>query len=368
MDGPADRDRPTGRYSVAFPKRAWYPACASGDLGRSKPLAITLMDAPVVLFRDGAGRPQALVDRCPHRNVPLSLGRVAADGTLECGYHGWRFDGCGACTAVPGLLAEPAANREVDAFAVTEADGFVWIWPDRSSAPTGAPFALPALATDVRSGEVVFSYDLDCTMHAAIENALDVPHTAFLHRGIFRGGSAATKELTAVRRDLPGGVEVQYLGEPIGMGPIQLGARTGRTFDHWDRFFLPCVAQVEYRIDGWLRVTNSILHLPISPRRTRAWFVVRFWSRLPAATVKPIVLARGKRILEQDAQMLAAQTANVERFGGERYTSTDLDVLGNAIWRLLRRAEREEQAEAAGAAAGPGDEPELPPQSVTFRA
>ena len=34
--------------------------------------------------------------------------------------------------------------------------------------------------------------------------------------------------------------------------------------------------------------------------------------------------------------MLGEQTANIRRFGGERYTSTELDLLGNAIWRLLR--------------------------------
>ena len=41
--------------------------------------------------RDSAGRPSALVDRCPHRNLALSLGTVHPDGNLECAYHGWRF-------------------------------------------------------------------------------------------------------------------------------------------------------------------------------------------------------------------------------------------------------------------------------------
>ena len=62
---------------VTFPQQWWYPACMAHDLGRS-PQAITLMDIPLVLFRDGAGAAHALLDRCPHRNVPLSLGRVHA--------------------------------------------------------------------------------------------------------------------------------------------------------------------------------------------------------------------------------------------------------------------------------------------------
>ena len=33
----------------------------------------------------------ALADRCPHRGVPLSLGREEFPGTLTCAYHGWTY-------------------------------------------------------------------------------------------------------------------------------------------------------------------------------------------------------------------------------------------------------------------------------------
>ena len=36
-----------------------------------------------------------------HRLAPLSEGRIEADGTLQCAYHGWRFNSEGACTSVP---------------------------------------------------------------------------------------------------------------------------------------------------------------------------------------------------------------------------------------------------------------------------
>jgi nitrite reductase/ring-hydroxylating ferredoxin subunit len=298
------------------------------------------MDTPLVVFRDGTGRARALLDRCPHRNLPLSLGRVADDGCLECCYHGWRFDATGTCVAVPGLLEGPdaaAPNRSVTTHAACEQDGFVWVWGEPGAEPVREPFPFQPFE-GAGSGQVVFRYDLESTMHAALENALDVPHTAFLHRGIFRG--AAPREITAVRNELSDGVEVQYLGEPVGMGRIQLGRSRDLTFDHWDRFFLPCVAEIEYRVEGWARVTNTIVHLPLSPFRTRAWFVVRFWSRLPAAVVKPILLARGRQILRQDAFALRHQTRQAQQFGGERYTSTALDLLGTPIWRLLRQAER----------------------------
>jgi phenylpropionate dioxygenase-like ring-hydroxylating dioxygenase large terminal subunit len=346
---PSSAGDATARFSVAFPRRHWYPACESGDLG-SAPLAVELMEQPVVLYRDRAGQAHALVDRCPHRNAPLSLGRVDDRGHLQCGYHGWCFDGAGACTAVPGLEGEPgAANRSVATHAVAESDGFVWIWGEPGSTPSGSPLALPKLQdTDDRRrvGRTVFVCDLESTMHAAIENALDVPHTAFLHGGIFRG-RAEPREITAVRRELPNGVEVEYQGEPIGFGPLTLSSRqTDRTFEHFDRFLLPSIAQIEYAVPGWLRIVNTILHLPMGPFRTRAWFVLDFSSPLPPRAAAAVIRARGRAVLRQDADMLAAQTATIRRFGGERYSSTDLDLLGRAIWRLLRQAERAESDDA----------------------
>lgn len=361
-----------GRHSVAFPRSWWYPACRSSELA-ARPLAVSLMDRPLVVFRGRDGAPTALLDRCPHRNYPLSLGRVTGGGALECGYHGWCFDGAGDCVAVPGLLdgtAAPAATRRVPAHAAVEQDGIVWVWGRPEEAPTRSPFRLPVVEGP-GAAEVVFRYDLDATMHAAVENALDVPHTAFAHRGLFRGG--APRRITAARRPVDDGLEVAYLGEPVGMGPVRLGG-SGRTFDHWDRFFLPSIAQVEYAVDGWFRIVNTILHLPLSAWRTRAWFVVRFWSRLPAAVVRPVVAVRGRRILLQDAEVLAAQSERIRGLGGERFTSTELDLVGNAVWHLLRRAERAEQAEQAEQADGDdiagdgGPDAEPVERTVTFEA
>ena len=55
----------------------------------------------------------AAPDRCPHREAPLSLGRLL-DGDLECAYHGWRFGRGGRCVLVPsaadGVPLPPKAH------------------------------------------------------------------------------------------------------------------------------------------------------------------------------------------------------------------------------------------------------------------
>lgn len=71
--------------------------------------------------------------------------------------------------------------------------------------------------------------------------------------------------------------------------------------------------------------------------------MVRFTSPVPAPLVRLTVRQQGRRILRQDANALARQTERVRELGGEHYASTELDLLGTAIWRLLRRAEQAEQ-------------------------
>src|SRR5690606_16518469 len=141
---------------------------------------ILLQGAPLVLFRDGTGKARALLDRCPHRNVPLSAGRVV-EGSLQCGYHGWRFDGAGRCCAVPGLPGEPdRPSRRVPTHATREQDGFIWVWSTVDQAPTVEPFRFPHLDAPGFS-HVRRRFEVEATVHAVAENALDVPHTAFLH-------------------------------------------------------------------------------------------------------------------------------------------------------------------------------------------
>ncbi|MEJ0069391.1 MAG: Rieske 2Fe-2S domain-containing protein [Pseudomonadota bacterium] len=108
-----------------FVTNAWYVAAWSSEIGR-QPLGRTLLNEPIVLFRDAAGRAAALEDRCCHRAMPLSRGEPAAGG-LRCGYHGLVFDGAGRCVEIPTQKTIPASLK-VRSFPVEERDDLVWIW------------------------------------------------------------------------------------------------------------------------------------------------------------------------------------------------------------------------------------------------
>jgi len=326
-----------GRFSVARVLDAWYPACRSEDLGDA-PERRTLLGTPIVLYRDAEGRAGALLDRCAHRNVRLSLGAVDEKGHLACPYHGWRFDRSGACREVPGLLGpSDPSGRAVPSFATREQDGFLWVWAQADADAVGDPVRVPHV-DDPEYVVIHREYDFECTLHAALENALDVPHTAFVHRGDFRG--KGRNEIEAVRRRIPDGIEVEYLGEPPLSGPSHDEAGQPVVQGHWDRFLLPSTAQVEYRTGEARHLVTTVLHAPVSDLLTHAFFVSCWHIPEGGEEIRPSLEGYLDTILPQDVEILREQTETLKRFGGEAYRSTELDLMGPEIWRMLRQAER----------------------------
>jgi phenylpropionate dioxygenase-like ring-hydroxylating dioxygenase large terminal subunit len=156
---------------------AWYAACPSLRLG-FRPFSVRLFDQDLVLFRDSALAPRALLDRCCHRGVQLSLG-VVEGGTIACRYHGWRYNGKGKCVLIPSLSrgARIPSGAEIPAFACAEADGYVWVWTGEPGAEVPPPSIAEFSRFRWRQGTIL----LCCAAEKAIENNLDWVHPYFTH-------------------------------------------------------------------------------------------------------------------------------------------------------------------------------------------
>jgi phenylpropionate dioxygenase-like ring-hydroxylating dioxygenase large terminal subunit len=87
------------------------------------------MGEQLILWRDNEGNAHCLVDRCCHRGVALSAGKMI-DDRVQCPFHGLEYDGSGKCTLIPAnsRAAAVAANYRVPSYPVHEAHGWLWIW------------------------------------------------------------------------------------------------------------------------------------------------------------------------------------------------------------------------------------------------
>lgn len=165
---------------MPYLRNTWYAGALATEVS-STPLARVLLDEPVVFFRTGDGAPVALADRCPHRFVPLSRGRVKGND-VECGYHGLRFGRDGACTLNPhGKKIVPGAAH-VRSYPLVERFGFVWFWPgDPSAADPGLLPDFGFLEDTQRFTCIRGLTPIAGNYQLVVDNLLDLSHVEFLH-------------------------------------------------------------------------------------------------------------------------------------------------------------------------------------------
>ncbi|KYC38215.1 hypothetical protein WA1_38390 [Scytonema hofmannii PCC 7110] len=326
-----------------FLLRNWYIACASGELGQ-KPIGRTVLGIPLAIFRGIDGKPCALLDKCPHRNVPLSQGWVK-NNYLICKYHGWCFDEQGVCREVPGLCdRNEDRRRNAVAYPVIEQDGFIWVYCQADELPKSQPYEFPYLR---QKGFSTFSRQMECetTLENAAENFLDATHTHFVHSGLIRTDNQR-KEITVKITRSENMVEAVYLNEETISGLIyKLLAPGCNKVISIGRFILPSIAQLEYRTDSDRnRLFISLFLTPVKEKLTRAYSIVTFRSWLPNWFLKVIAQPLFEQAARQDKAILQLQTWNINQFQGEDFVLTEIDVLKPHILYLLKQGENQNQS------------------------
>lgn len=308
----------------------WWPLATEAELKHDKPLARTLHDQPLVLFRDRAGQAVVMPDRCPHRHAPLSCGRVH-HGELACPYHGWQFTAAGHCSKVPGLKRQPAGGPLLKPLASCSAHGLIWAC--LQPGPATPPPVAPAISSSVDS---FFMSDIvHCEMADAAENFLDGFHTHFVHAGWIRRDKRR-QQVSARVSALTDGIEARYSEEGLQSGLISQLFEGSRSHS-MGRFRLPGLAEIEYHGQRGLNLLVSAWLTPETPQRLRLH--ARIATRrgyLPAGLKRLLLRRLFGVILRQDKAILEETQANRLRFAMTPPLDTELDLLGPAIRQLLR--------------------------------
>jgi vanillate O-demethylase monooxygenase subunit len=186
---------PSAKAGDRFLRNAWYVAMFAGDLPAGQLAHRTILNEPILFFRKEAGGVAAMTDRCSHRFLPLSKGRLLPGDRVQCLYHGVEFGADGQCARNPhGNHVIPRAAH-LKSYPVVERHSLIWIWMgDRAADPAAIPDYSclddrPVLHV-TRPGylKVAANYEL------IVDNLLDLSHISYVHAGILGNADTATAE------------------------------------------------------------------------------------------------------------------------------------------------------------------------------
>ena len=312
--------------------RSWQMAALSREL-KGQPLARTVADTPLVLFRDAAGRAVALLDRCPHRNYPLSEGRVVS-GTVQCPYHGWRFGADGACVDVPGCALDADEGQRLSAqpVEVRELHGAVLVRlePGGPELPDLGPWGAADHDHFWWSQGVWRGRALD-----ALENVLDPFHTNFIHDGIIR----RSNRRIPVRLSVEAGED--WIESIIEQPQPDMGWMSRMLEPPRDRsrtrLHSPTLVQARWEGPRGLTLCVTVFFTPVTPT-TLAPFACFTTpkGRGPGWLKERAIRFFLEKVVAQDRHALARQLDNIERFGAPRFLQGPGDLLGARVARLYQ--------------------------------
>ena len=220
-------------------RRFWYATLPLTDLDAG-PQPFTLLGERIVLWKDAAGAPVALRDRCCHRTAALSKG-FCEGGHIVCGYHGWTYDRSGKCVRIPQQTeAGIPAGAKVPAYACEARYGYVWVALDD---PLGA---IPDFPEDGDAGfrRIFQFYERWKTSPLRfMENSFDNSHFSFVHKASFGQYDQPRPSKVELRRT-DWGFEAETI-VPINNPPAghRITGSTGpTTVRHlYNRWYLPFV-------------------------------------------------------------------------------------------------------------------------------
>jgi phenylpropionate dioxygenase-like ring-hydroxylating dioxygenase large terminal subunit len=300
----------------------WYPALRSDQLiGRNLKRAM-LLEVPLVIGRDAAGKAFALRDVCPHRAFPLSFGRF--DGaSVECAYHGWQFDAhTGQCRHIPSLMPDSKLRCDriyAGSFPCEERDGYIWAYmsnPEGRAAAAGATNAIPSapeLLTFSAKYKIARLWaDLPCSVDHGIIGLMDPAHGPFVHQAWWWRSRRSIRDKSKQFEPIPNGFRMTPHAPSSNSAPYKLlkfitGEPATTTID----FVLPNQRFERIRAGRyWLSSRTTVT--PVRRGLCRLDFVAG-WNILPwFPIVSFIIHVLGPRFIRQDAEVIEKQALGLK--------------------------------------------------------
>jgi phenylpropionate dioxygenase-like ring-hydroxylating dioxygenase large terminal subunit len=302
----------------------WYPALRSSNVYGRKLVRTMLLEVPLVLGRDAAGKPFVLRDVCPHRAFPLSFGQF--DGaSVECAYHGWQFDAhTGQCRTIPSLTPDSKLKCEriyAGSFPCEERDGYIWAYMNKSEGMTNpegrasdaaipTPPELPTFSARYQIAHL--EADLPCSVDHGIIGLMDPAHGPFVHQAWWWRTRRSIREKQKEFEPIPNGFRMSPHAPSSNSAPYKiLKLITGEPATTTIDFVLPNQRFEQIRAGCyWLSSRTTVT--PIRRDLCRLDFCAA-WNILPWFPVVSLIIhVLGPRFIRQDTEVIAKQALGLK--------------------------------------------------------
>ena len=303
----------------------WYIVALSNQLKPNMVLRRSLLGEWLAIFRGEDGQAVALRDRCLHRNSRLSTGKVC-QGKLQCPYHGWIYDKNGYVIAVPaeGNTFKLSQQRRAKTYPTTEKDGYVYVRLTEHLNEDFPPFSMPHYQeTGWETVRVINRFANNVTN--CVENFIDIPHTAFVHPGVFRNSRQQQLEMIVERKN--GSVLVEYSNETSNLGWFsRFLNQQNAAIKHSDRFYMPNITCVEYNMGKNRHLFITSQSIPETENSTLVYTDVTYNYGIWNKVARPFVRWTAQHIINQDVKILGIQGEAIAKYGTE-FSHTPADTI-----------------------------------------
>lgn len=310
----------------------WYIIAVSSELKQNQVLSKTVCNEALVVFRGLDGKACVMPDRCLHRCAKLSKGKVK-DGILTCPYHGWSYNQQGQVCNIPAHFGcKRSLPTKKHAYLSQEQDGYIYVCLDE--VPKADPFPMPK-TNDTRFSRVRLVNTFNNTLTNCVENFIDIPHTAFVHKGIFR--KVQNEAITANVKRNKGHVQIDYKNEQQNLGSFSWALNPKRkSIVHQDNFYAPNITQVIYALaDKWTYMITS-QSVPASHKQTVVYTEIcydfGFLNKVPLFSW--LIRRQAQKVINQDINILNQQMQVIEQFG-EQFWHTSADVIHQYVSEII---------------------------------
>lgn len=307
-----NKELPTQPYGHSFTKHMWYFAFPSEKIKKGQIKTKEILNEPVLIGRDNDGKLFAMRDICPHQAVALSAGEF--DGkSVECPFHGWRFDTNGICIEVPSLCSDQKLNLcgiRSRTYPVKEVLDSIWVYfGDRPQELPEVPYA-PGL-DGVKYQKLTTTLQLPTHIDFAVAALIDTAHVPYVHKSWWWRSRKSMSEKT--KTYVPDGTGWTMVKHKPSKHSIVFRA-IGQYIETEISFRLPGCRREYLSFNGHTFLAGITTLTPVDDTHTELNHTTYWTLPLPGLLARPIIDYFVTTFLKQDQTLALMQEKIINKY------------------------------------------------------